>query len=70
MYDNADFSQSREFILNVSKRRRESRQFLIKFVYTSQKIILINLIIINNNIVNKKFSNFKGLIKNYVVAYN
>ena len=42
----------------------------MKFMYTLQKIILTNLIIIDDNIVNKKFSNFKELIKNYVVAYN
>ena len=69
-YDDVDFSQFREFILNVSKRRRKSRQFSIKLVYTSQKIISTNLIIINNNIVNKKFSNFKELIKNYVVVHD
>ena len=33
-YDNVDFSQFREFILSVSKRRHESRQFSMEFVYT------------------------------------
>ena len=42
----------------------------MKFVYTSQKIISTSLIIIDDNIVNKKFSNFKELIKNHVVVYN
>ena len=70
MYDDVKSSQFREFILNASKHCREFRQLLMKFVYTSQKIILINLIIIDDNIVNKKFSNFKKLIKNHVVVYN
>ena len=39
-------------------------------MYTLQKIILINLIIIDDNIVNKKFLNFKKLIKNYVVVHD
>ena len=69
-YDYADFSQSRELILSVSKRRRESRQSSMKLVYTLQKIILANLIIINDNIINKKLSNFKELIKNHVVAHD
>ena len=69
-YNDVDSSQFREFILNVSKYRRESRQFSMKLVYTSQKIISANLIIIDDNIVNKKFSNFKELIKNHVVAYD
>ena len=69
-YDDVDLSQSREFILNVSKRRRESWQSLIKLVYTSQKIISANLIIIDDNIINKKFSNFKKLIKNHVVVHD
>ena len=69
-YNDADFPQSREFILNVSKRHRESRQSLMKLVYTSQKITSINLIIIDDNIVSKKFSNFKELIKNHVVAHD
>ena len=70
MYDDADSSQSREFILSVSKRRRESWQLSMKFVYTLQKIISASLIIIDNNIVNKKFLNFKELIKNYVVVHD
>ena len=69
-YDDVDSSQLREFILNVSKRCREFRQFSMKFVYTSQKITSASLIIINDNIVNKKFSNFKKLIKNHVVAHD
>ena len=70
MYDDVDLSQSREFILSASKRRRESWQFSMKFVYTSQKITSASLIIIDDNIVNKKFSNFKELIKNHVVAHD
>ena len=70
MYNDIDFSQSRKFILNVSKCRRESRQSSIKFVYTLQKIILASLIIIDNNIVSKKFSNFKKLIKNDIVVHD
>ena len=70
MYDDINFSQSREFILNVSKRHREFRQFLIKLVYTSQRITSASLIIIDNNIINKKSSNFKELIKNHVVVYD
>ena len=70
MYDNVDSSQSREFILNVLKRRRESRQLSMKFMYILQKIISASLIIIDDNIINKKFSNFKELIKNHVVVYN
>ena len=69
-YDDADSSQPREFILSISKRRRESRQLSMKLVYTSQKITSASLIIIDDNIINKKLSNFKKLIKNHVVAYN
>ena len=69
-YDDVDSSQSCEFILSVLKRRREFRQFSMKFVYTLQKIISASLIIIDDNIVNKKFLNFKELIKNHVVVYN
>ena len=69
-YDDVDSSQSRESILNVSKHRRESQQFSMKLVYTSQKITSASLIIIDDNIVNKKFSNFKKLIKNHVVAHD
>ena len=42
----------------------------MKFVYTSLKIISASLIIIDDNIVNKKFSNFKELIKNHVVVHD
>ena len=42
----------------------------MKLVYTSQKIISANLIIINDNIVDKKSPNFKELIKNHVVAHD
>ena len=70
MYDDVDSSQSRKSTLNASKRRCESRQFSMKFVYTSQKIISASLIIIDDNIVSKKFSNFKELIKNYVVVHD
>ena len=52
------------------KRCCESRQFSMKFVYTLQKIISASLIIIDDNIVNKKFSNFKELINNHVVVYD
>ena len=52
------------------KRRHESRQLSMKLVYTLQKIISASLIIIDDNIVNKKFSNFKELIKNHVIAYD
>ena len=69
-YDYVNSSQSREFILNVSKRRRESRQLSMKFVYILQKITSASLIIIDDNIINKKFSNFKELIKNHVVAHD
>ena len=69
-YNNVNSSQSHKFILNVSERRRESRQFLMKLVYISQEITSANLIIIDDNIVNKKFSNFKDLIKNYVVVHD
>ena len=33
MYNDVDSSQSYEFILSVSKRRRKFRQLLMKFVY-------------------------------------
>ena len=70
MYNDVDFSQFREFILNALKRCRESQQLSMKFIYISQKIILISLIIIDENIVNKKFLNFRKLIKNHVVVYD
>ena len=69
-YDDVDSSQSREFILNVSKYRREFRQFSMKLVYILQKIISASLIIIDDNIVNKKLSNFKKLIKDHVIVYD
>ena len=42
----------------------------MKFIYISQKIILISLIIIDNNIINKKLSNFRELIKDHVVVHD
>ena len=69
-YDDVDSPPSRESILNASKHCRESRQLSMKLVYTSQKTTSTNLIIIDDNIVNKKLSNFKELIKNHVVAHD